>query len=375
MHPLETMNPKMAGRRLVAGLPAGTEGQPRRWRRGTFGRWLAASVALSFGSGILLVAVLAWSTVRLADRASSLPQAGIPLWDREGPNSVGPFAVGWRDVTIARRTGGSFEALLVYPAEAAGAGAQIEPRGGPYPGIVFGHGFFQSPDRYSGTFEHLASHGYIVLAPRSFGGLQVDHQQFAADLIAGWDWLVAQRAAADSPLRGVVAPRCGLAGHSMGGGASLLAAAAGVGGIRAAVTLAAADTRPGARERLSQVRVPLAFLVGSEDAIVPADQTAQLYAAALPPKQLVTIVGGSHCGFQDAPFPIGCDRGSLPREEQLAITRERMTAFFDLYLKEQRERFAAVWGPPGDPRLMIVSQLQSGTGGWLYLPSASQLNP
>src|SRR5262245_59492662 len=45
------------------------------------------------------------------------------------------------------------------------AGQPADPDGGPYPVVVFSHGFSANAVWYSHLPEHLASHGFVVVAP------------------------------------------------------------------------------------------------------------------------------------------------------------------------------------------------------------------
>jgi dienelactone hydrolase len=286
----------------------------------------------------------------LARGASALPAAwaaaGLPYAE------PGPHEAGWRRVQVAPGAGPAFAALVHYPALAAGEGAALDRAGAPYPAVAFGHGFFQEPLRYAGLLEHLASWGLVVISTESQAGLAPDHAQFAADLSATLTYLEGANADGGSWLQDALRiDRFGASGHSMGGGASILATAADR-RIRALANLAAAETRPSALAAMAQVSVPVQLIVGSEDGIVAPADTQKLYEAARPPQLFSTIVGGSHCGFQTNPFPIGCDRGSLPVAEQLALTRQLLTAFFRFYLADSGD-WEAVWGGPpgGDPRL------------------------
>jgi hypothetical protein len=74
-----------------------------------------------------------------------------------------------------------------------------------------------------------------------------------------------------------------------------------------------------------------------------------MYANLRGPSQLVSITGGSHCGFIDSSIPF-CDSGSISRTQQLAIVRRECTEFLLLYLAGDGTRWAAVWSapPPGD---------------------------
>ena len=73
-----------------------------------------------------------------------------------------------------------------------------------------------------------------------------------------------------------------VAGHSMGGGVALLAAARSR-AVDTVVTLAAAETVPRASVAVRRLRVPSLFVVGSDDGIVPAAGTAVMFRRAPSP--------------------------------------------------------------------------------------------
>ena len=311
---------------------------------------LAATLALLVGLASSLGPAASGPTEHAARGAPAGPAArsamGLPYAD------PGPHQAGWRRVQVAPSAGPAFSALVYYPALAAGEGAALDSSAGPYGAVAFGHGFFQEPIRYAGLLAHLATWGLVVIATESQAGLAPDHGQFAADLSATLTYLEEASADGSSWLREAVrVDRFGASGHSMGGGASILATAADR-RIRALANMAAAETRPSALEAMREVAVPVQLIVGSEDGIVAPASTQRLYEAARPPRLFTTLIGGYHCGFETDPFPIGCDRGSLPAAEQLALSRHLLTAFFLLYLGDDGD-WDAVWGGPpgGDPRL------------------------
>lgn len=269
----------------------------------------------------------------------------------------GPYQAAFRAATVARPGGGSFTARLYHPATAAGQNQPLDASGAPYPAISFGHGFLQPVDRYHSTLQHLATWGYLVIAPESEGGLFPSHANFAADLRHALTHLEQQHTQPAAFLFNAVATdRFGVSGHSMGGGCSILAAAADQ-RIRALANLAAAETNPSAVAQAPALRIPVSLIAGSADSIVPLASHGQLmYNAAPAPRQVPLIQGGFHCGFQDV-SSFGCDSGSLPRAEQLAITRRLLTAFFNLHLRADQSAWVAVWGPAreADPRVTTTA--------------------
>ena len=263
--------------------------------------------------------------------------------------AAGPFAVGVRTATVARADGTTFTARLSYPATTAGASTPFAPGAAPAAAISFGHGFLQATTQYATTMDHLASWGFVVIASNSQGSLFPSHAGFAADLRHCLSYLEQQNAAPGSFLFNAVDPaRLGMSGHSMGGGASILAAADDP-RVKALANLAAAETNPSAVAAMARIRVPVSLISGESDTIVPVSGNGQvMYNAGAAPKSLPIIRGGFHCGFTDAGF-IGCDSSAtLGRSQQLRITRRLLTTFFVLTLRGDQSLWNAVWGPIAD---------------------------
>ncbi len=262
----------------------------------------------------------------------------------------GPFLPGWRTVTVARPNSTTFSARLHYPAQPPGGqNAALDAAGAPYPAVSFGHGFLQAVTQYQSTCQHLASHGYLVIASESEGSLSPSHANFALDLRHCLTWLEEQNVLATSELFGrVLVTAFGMSGHSMGGGASILATAADP-RVKCLANMAAAETNPSAIAAIANISVPTFLITGSRDTIVaPAGNGQAMYNAAPAPKQLPLIIGGFHCGFTDNTF-IFCDSGDITRAAQLAITRRLLTAFFNLHLKLDQTEWSEVWGPEAPP--------------------------
>jgi pimeloyl-ACP methyl ester carboxylesterase len=219
-------------------------------------------------------------------------------------------------VTVAV-DGRSFPARLVQPTGA---------NPGAYPVVAFGHGFAQTSSRYASTLSALAARGYVVIAPDSETGLFPSHGRFADDLERSIRWV---RAAVPNAHRTLDA----VAGHSMGGGAALVAADR-YPGIDAVATLAAAETRPSATTASAGISAPALYVVGDRDTIVRPATTRAMYDRKPSPARFVTITGGYHCGFTDSTsfFGLGCDSGAISRSAQLAITREVLGDWLDAAL-------------------------------------------
>jgi dienelactone hydrolase len=224
---------------------------------------------------------------------------------------------------------------------------------GRFPVIVFGHGYLSTVERYESTLSDLARRGFLVVAPRSGDGLLPSHQAFARDFSTTIDWLEQEDVRVGSwlheaVLRGVY----GASGHSMGGGVSLLAAAADP-RFRTVANLAAAETRPSAIDVMASIPVPVLLIAGSQDAITPvADHQQQMFdAKSNGPAALRVIEGGSHCGFLDPDvlLALACDSGDLAAESQRSITVDLLGDWFRYVLGADATLEPVVWSAVRDP--------------------------
>jgi len=271
----------------------------------------------------------------------------------------GPYFAGRQTVTVTRPDFSTFTAKLYYPATGQGDNAPYDGGGAPYPAISFGHGYLTNPSYYRSTLEHLATWGYFVIATESGLELFPNHSRYADDLLYALTYL--ESGAADSAswlYQQVDTAAFGLSGHSMGGGASILAAARDP-RVRALANLAAAETNPSAEAAMANVVIPARLLAGSSDSIVSPSTTQSIFNNGAPPRQFALLEGGWHCGFLDS-YLLGCDSGPLARSAQLALTRRELTRFFNLHLRDAQPLWRSVWGPERDAEPLVAITAVSG---------------
>ncbi|ANZ39654.1 hypothetical protein BBK82_30045 [Lentzea guizhouensis] len=282
------------------------------------------------------------STLATPTALAAPPDYGLP----------GSYPVAYSDVT-AVAGGRSVPARVHYPATTSGTNQPVAT--GRFPVIAFGHGFFQATSKYTSTSTHLASWGFVVVVPTTQGGLSPSHGAFADDLNTGLTWLVAQDGTTGSRFRDhITTTALGVSGHSMGGGAAVLAAARNP-KIKAVSTYAAAETNPSAKAAAATLAAPAQFLAGSQDTITPVgDHQRPMFTAKPPARQLRTITGGFHCGFMDS-SGLFCDNGSITRAAQLTASKRVMTSWFRHYLSGDTAARDLVWGQPArtDPAVVF----------------------
>ena len=115
------------------------------------------------------------------------------------------------------------------------------------PGIAFAHDWRTPIEEYHATLRHLASWGIAVAAPDTENGIVADHRGLANDLETALQILAGVRLGEGKV---VVHPKkLGVAGHGMGAGVAVLAAAghdliSGVGCVFPATTAPSSSPAP-----------------------------------------------------------------------------------------------------------------------------------
>ena len=272
------------------------------------------------------------------------------------PQNQGPYQSGWTS-TALNRDGRNLNTIIYYPSFIEGSNAQIDTLSGPYQVIAFGHGFFMQNSYYISIFKHLASYGYVVIAPQFPDN---NHLQLGFDLIFCADHIKLQNQNPDSRFYNLVdTTKTGLSGHSMGGGASLLAAA-NDGSVTVAAPLAASETNPSAISLMSQIQGVVYLISAQNDGITPVN-TNQLpmFNNALPVKGLPVIKGGNHTKFMDTRIWDWTDpNGYLTPAQQLTTTKKYLTSVFNLFLKKDTSYFKYAFGNEAQTDTSIIFQYE-----------------
>jgi fermentation-respiration switch protein FrsA (DUF1100 family) len=202
---------------------------------------------------------------------------------------------------------------------------------GPFPLVVFGHGFRVMPGVYASLLDTWARAGYVVAAPvfpvenaHAPGGPdESDLVNQPGDLTFVITQLVGASASPRSVLHGLIDPaRIAVAGHSDGGETALAVAYDGRfldRRVRAAVILSGAEL-PGGPLVFCPGSPPLLAVQGTADTINPPRFTRQFFRAASPPKFLLMLVGARH----QPPYSTN--------GRELAVVERVTVAFLDRYL-------------------------------------------
>jgi pimeloyl-ACP methyl ester carboxylesterase len=265
------------------------------------------------------------------------------------PASAEPFSVGSTTITFVdpSRGGRSIPCDVYYPADAPGSSVPVGgPEGLAYPVVSFGHGYQMTTDKYAFVWGSLVPEGYIVALPRTGGELFPSHIEFGRDMAFVIGALAQAGADPGSIFFGRVASESALMGHSMGGGASFLAAKE-YPPVTAVVNFAAAETNPSAIDAASFVTAPTLVFAGSNDCVTPppSHQIPMYNALASGCRAYINITGASHCQF--AEHSVICELGeggcqpSITRAQQHTVTMQFVELWFGYHLKGDVQAFVA----------------------------------
>ena len=292
--------------------------------------------------------------------------AGSPAPSHAPPQGP-PFAVGETQLTFVDRTRTiavpgqpprprTLVTVVRYPAQGPAGrvdihGAAPDRAAGPFPLIVFGHGFAVTPATYFRLLRAWARAGYVVAAPvfplenahAPGGPNETDLVNQPRDMSVVISGMLAADRAPDALLHGLVAPRrIAVTGQSDGGETALAVA----------YDRFYRDPRVGAAVILSGAQIPgggalipgppLLATQGTADTVNNPRNTYAFYAVAHRPKYLLRLIGAPHL----PPYTV--------QQPQLTIVERVTIAFLDRYLKGARDaarRLRAAADRPGLARL------------------------
>jgi len=233
---------------------------------------------------------------------------------------------------------------IYYPADNPGQNEPVS--AGDFPVLVFGHGFLMAWDSYQNYWSEIVPNGYVICFPTTEMGISPDHHQFGQDLKFLATQMQIESQDSNSLFFNSLAQETGLIGHSMGGGASYLAAANNS-NIHALINFAAAETTPSAISAASNITVPSLIFSGDDDCVAPPlDHQNMMYAQLNSAcKTQVKIINGGHCYFANESTT--CSLGesfcngniNITRTEQQAVTNDFLNHWLDYTLKGNQNAF------------------------------------
>jgi dienelactone hydrolase len=264
----------------------------------------------------------------------------------------GPFAVGQRtDVMFYDETRSrDVTATFWYPIAGENAGpeqtandTELVSGNREFPLIILVHGILDNaPGTWPYLAPHLASHGYIVVAPSTgsdFTNIS-DLENHPGDISFLIDTAVGGNDLDDAFVNRINVDKIAIGGFSFGGAATYLIAYDPFlqdSRIKAAIMIAGIPSEaPPVNPKLN-----LFAIYGTEDPLVPYAAGLNMFAAASAPKYLLTLRGGGHLGFtrSDETF----DGATMDQARQETLTRLAVFAYLtSLFAESDTDRAAAM---------------------------------
>lgn len=199
-----------------------------------------------------------------------------------------------------------------------------------YPVIVFGHGFVMNYDAYENFFDTLVSKGYIVAFVTTEGSVFANHKAYSEDLAFMINEVRNEANNSSSPIFNLVGNTNALLGHSMGGGAAIVAAS--MVDVNTLVTFAPAKLRFNTITPATQVTEEALVFSGSADGVTkPNENHIPLYnSLGSNCKYFISITGGAHCYYA---MPNGyCDFGERFSSRDISVTRSEQQEIMFTYV-------------------------------------------
>jgi predicted dienelactone hydrolase len=301
------------------------------------------------------------------------------------PELAGPYPVGVTELTFERTSSTTDEprllkTLIWYPAADSAETAPEDPLlkgivdadltddNLPLPVIMFSHGSGGTPSQSTYYTSHLASHGFVVVAPPHPGntledcfpctdaeGIVDSYLNRPHDVTFALESMLALNEDSNSIFHDALdGDRVGISGHSFGA-LDTLRMAAGDSRFLAALAMA-----PPAAQRIplidSQIEIPTMIMGGSLDTATPLEAQEEYFDSlgeeGLPHFLLIFLRGG-HFAYSDICLPgfSGCEPGDLSQERAHQLINLYATAFLRTYvaLEEGYEDYLEPEAAAGDP--------------------------
>jgi predicted dienelactone hydrolase len=321
---------------------------------------------LTVCAAALIMAISGVGAPRLAGAAAG--SGGTAL---TGPHGRQQFAVGEIVVTYAdrrrhvtlpdgRSVPRSLTTIIRYPALGSPSrndrpAAAPARSAGPFPLIVFAHGFNITPTPYAPMLRAWVHAGFVVAAPTfpltnaaaPGGPNESDLVNQPTDMSFVITRMLAGNARSHGILSGLIRSReIAVTGQS-DGGSTALAAAYNIHyfdrRVRAAMILSGARIPGADGYDFPEPSPPLLAVQGTGDTVNAPSSTYGYFTMARQPKFLLSLLGGPHLG----PY--------TDEQPQLGIVERVTLAFLDRYLKHQPGARARMWKDGNVPNLASLS--------------------
>ncbi|MEG8180228.1 hypothetical protein GZH49_17060 [Nocardia terpenica] len=212
------------------------------------------------------------------------------------------------------------------------------------PAVAFGHGWLTGVGNYRRLLEHLASWGFVAAAPDTERGPIPSHLNLAADLLTTLDICAGVRLG--NGTISVHPDRLALAGHGMGAGAAVIAAAQRP--VAAVAALFPARSAPASESLAPDIDAPALILVSPEDIDSATSNALSLATAWGGPMVLRAVDKGSHNGLIEGRRALAALGAGKYEPRTARLTRALLTGYLTYHLLGDKK-----YKPFADPEAIL----------------------
>ncbi|MEJ5919115.1 MULTISPECIES: dienelactone hydrolase family protein [unclassified Corynebacterium] len=245
----------------------------------------------------------------------------------------GPHRVMVGDLTFAGLPG-----KIYAPAEGKGV-----------PGIAFAHDWRSPIKDYHATLRHFASWGIAVAAPDTENGMTPNHRGLANDLESCLQILAGVKLGEGQVI--VNPSKLGVAGHGMGAGCAVLAAAA-RDAVKGVGCIFPADTAPSAEDAATNVSAPGLILAPGEDQWLNRGNPYRLALNWTGDVVFHEVKDGTQAGFSETPLVQRALGFSKAESKQQELVRAALTGFL-LYTVGDEKKYKEFADPEASIKGLI----------------------
>ncbi|MCC7450394.1 MAG: hypothetical protein IT324_23445 [Anaerolineae bacterium] len=291
-----------------------------------------------------------------------------PMQATADPAARGPYAIGTVTLAVPHPLlGAAVDTLRIviwYPAAAqespdAAADARLAPPIGKMPVLAFSHGACTTPDDYTWFITHLASYGWLIVAPQHAHSYLTPDKQCATDAAKAWsvqlrpgemraalDMILALNHKTGSVWEGHInADQIAAAGHSLGG--------------QTVLQLTSLDSRIDSVIAMSPVIPPNKVLNaatrptliegGAQDTVLNPGAFASSYERLPGPRYYLLLPSGNHSSWGNVcKWDVNCDSPYIASNRQAHPIILRTTLAFLYHYTLNDSRFDSYLSPKTD---------------------------
>eukprot|EP00216_Chloropicon_sp_CCMP2111_P006926 CAMPEP_0198234168 /NCGR_PEP_ID=MMETSP1446-20131203/249_1 /TAXON_ID=1461542 ORGANISM="Unidentified sp, Strain CCMP2111" /NCGR_SAMPLE_ID=MMETSP1446 /ASSEMBLY_ACC=CAM_ASM_001112 /LENGTH=1438 /DNA_ID=CAMNT_0043914905 /DNA_START=172 /DNA_END=4488 /DNA_ORIENTATION=+ len=283
----------------------------------------------------------------------------LDYFAKPGPYGMGTMIVNAPKASIFRQSMGTAPVSVYFPTLKDGAASSNNklPPAGTFHAIGFAHGAGSVAEMYTGLYEHMVSHGFIIVSVRNMAPIPAT---LGDDMCHGLAWIITESLGkgpsgpASMFYNRVNTTGVGAMGHSMGGGGSVHCATSWPQKVKAVAPIHPA---PGAPATL--IYTPMMVPTGALDFVTSPMMVKMAVYDGSPSPKLMPVMNG--VGHRE---PVNF-AGGKKWDAYLA-------AFFSSYLRSDLGGAMVIWGDETgsvakDSR---ISNLHSNKGAYIQLEAA-----